>query len=512
MMIRLRLSITTLWVILLICCSGNVLAVSFVPEITESDAFAINSGFNDVWYDPLTDGQGFTISVFEDKGTVFLAWLTYDTDLPGTANTANLGDSGQRWLMAIGPYEGAQAELVVYSASGGLFDAALPLPELNSVGSIFLQFQDCNAGMITYELPGIGRNGSIPIERIASDNVARCEAMMTPVLPSESCYVSEGEEPSEFSRLFAVWGSSSTDVFAVGGSGTILHYDGGDWTAMTWGADFGLEGVWGSGSNNVFAVGGYDGFGLALGVIMQYDGDCWRVVFSTTEYQFTHVWGSSDSDVFAATSRGPVLHFDGTGWTPMKSGTAAMDGLGGVWGSLADDVFAVGGDEIWHYDGATWQFTASMGASITEGTLSLRRVWGSSSTDVFAVGTRYMANQAIASIWHYDGTGWEFMPSGTEGARWDVWGSSSGDVFVVGDTTGSYGSDKGLISHYNGSTWTNSIAANTPTLQGVWGSGANDIYAVGGGARNGFCCMGAGTILHFDGSTWKTVMEYGQFR
>lgn len=52
----------------------------------------------------------------------------------------------------------------------------------------------------------------------------------------------------------------------------------------------------------------------------------------------------------------------------------------------------------------------------------------------------------------------------------------------------------------------------TSTLQGVWGSGENDIFAVGGEARNGFCCSGEGTIFHFDGSAWQTVMACGQFK
>jgi hypothetical protein len=32
--------------------------------------------------------------------------------------------------------------------------------------------------------------------------------------------------------LFGVWGSSSTDVYAVGMAGTILHYDGTSWSLM----------------------------------------------------------------------------------------------------------------------------------------------------------------------------------------------------------------------------------------------------------------------------------------
>ena len=34
-------------------------------------------------------------------------------------------------------------------------------------------------------------------------------------------------------ELYGVWGSSASDVFAVGDGGTILHYDGSAWSAMS---------------------------------------------------------------------------------------------------------------------------------------------------------------------------------------------------------------------------------------------------------------------------------------
>jgi hypothetical protein len=55
--------------------------------------------------------------------------------------------------------------------------------------------------------------------------------------------------------LFGVWGSSGSNVFAVGDSGTILHYDGSSWSSMTSGTSNDLEGVWGSSGSNVFATG-----------------------------------------------------------------------------------------------------------------------------------------------------------------------------------------------------------------------------------------------------------------
>ena len=55
--------------------------------------------------------------------------------------------------------------------------------------------------------------------------------------------------------LGEVWGSSGSDVFAVGGGGFILHYNGTSWTAMDRITSNDLSGVWGSSGSDVFAVG-----------------------------------------------------------------------------------------------------------------------------------------------------------------------------------------------------------------------------------------------------------------
>jgi hypothetical protein len=67
----------------------------------------------------------------------------------------------------------------------------------------------------------------------------------------------------------AVWGSSSSDVFAVGSNGNILHYDGNKWHQMERGYPrVDGESVWGSSSSDVFAVGWYNH-------ILHYDGTSW---------------------------------------------------------------------------------------------------------------------------------------------------------------------------------------------------------------------------------------------
>jgi hypothetical protein len=144
------------------------------------DSFQINAGLNDAWFNPATNGQGFLISVFPDIRQVFLAWFTYDTERPPEDVTAFLGEPGHRWLTAQGPYDGDTATLTIYVTEGGVFDAAEPVAEtdLAGDGTITLEFADCSAGLVNYEITSLGISGEIPIQRIVEDNVPLCEALV----------------------------------------------------------------------------------------------------------------------------------------------------------------------------------------------------------------------------------------------------------------------------------------------------------------------------------------------
>jgi hypothetical protein len=173
-------------------------------------------------------------------------------------------------------------------------------------------------------------------------------------------------------NLLGVWGSSASDVFAVGNSGTILHYDGSTWSSMSSGTTSHLRGVWGSSASDVFAMGN-------SGTILHYDGSTWSPMTSGTTNTLRGIWGSSSSDVLVVANSGAILHYDGSTWSPMSSGTTNT--LYGVWGSSATDVFVMGASgTILHYDGSVW-------SSMTSGTTNtLYGAWGTSPYDVFAVG------------------------------------------------------------------------------------------------------------------------------
>jgi hypothetical protein len=130
-----------------------------------------------------------------------------------------------------------------------------------------------------------------------------------------------------------VWGSASTDVWAVGWSGTILHWDGSAWSPVSRGINADLRGVWGSASTDVWAVGW-------SGTILHWDGSAWSPVSRVTNDFLLGVWGSARTDVWAVGAGGTILHWDGNAWSGSSSGTQSP--LYAVWGSASTDVWAVG--------------------------------------------------------------------------------------------------------------------------------------------------------------------------
>jgi len=142
--------------------------------------FRISGGISDAWYDPESSGQGFFITVAEATQTIFMAWMTYDTERPDGSVSAELGDPGHRWLTAQGSYVDDTAVLEITITEGGIFDAGSPAPERRQDGTLKLKFSSCVAGTVSYEIPSIGRQGVVPIRRISQDNVASCEKLAIP--------------------------------------------------------------------------------------------------------------------------------------------------------------------------------------------------------------------------------------------------------------------------------------------------------------------------------------------
>jgi len=148
--------------------------------------------------------------------------------------------------------------------------------------------------------------------------------------------------------IIAIWGNSPTDVYFV--SSLVVHYNGALWSYQHAGETGNYEGVifndiWGTSESDIFAVGEYHG-------VYHYEGNKnaeGKKIWSKMEDSpnGTSIWGSSGNDVFVGTRTGEIFHYDGVLWSEVhKMGSTEIYS---IWGSSNTDVFALSAYYISHY-------------------------------------------------------------------------------------------------------------------------------------------------------------------
>ncbi|OJY23859.1 MAG: hypothetical protein BGO98_18150 [Myxococcales bacterium 68-20] len=302
--------------------------------------------------------------------------------------------------------------------------------------------------------------------------------------------------PTTVSTLYsltAIWGSSKSDVWAVGSGGTIIHYDGTAWKKTP--TDPAIlntfRGVWGSGPNDVWVVSMTDvifhttGFANGTATWTREPGPGAALPEQRTA---TTVWGTSADDVRIGFL--PRFLFDpGPGTYNQWVKTAEPDG-GAKWSVSRGDgyIHAFWGtaNDLWYVadnsEANGWQRGMTVHgtpgargemewvAVESQSTSRLEGIWGSGPNDIWAVGDngtiRHLVNGASR---------WDIVPSPTTEALHGIWGSGPNDVWAVGDN--------GTILRFDGSSWKKSTAAfaigKKPRLAAIWGSGPNDVWIVG---------------------------------
>ena len=267
--------------------------------------------------------------------------------------------------------------------------------------------------------------------------------------------------------LSDLWGSSASDVWAVGKSGLILHFDGSQWTSAPSNTTMSLTGIWGKEPSQIYAVGdsgdlvygkggwtpGTTSAGLSLSDVwggeaylfapsqgqLRYRpqgwGGYWSSVYLSQIPQgaaLRGVWALSDGEVYAVGEGGIIVRCkasscaspQSSSWTVMSSGVSSH--LNAVFGFSSQAVFAVGLDgTILRYDGVKWSKEPVSTTTYFQG------VWGSSPTDVYAVG--HPIFKSDESVFHYDGSKWSKLPPPKTSYLNAVWGASSTQVFAVGN-------------------------------------------------------------------------------
>jgi hypothetical protein len=151
--------------------SGSIPLTRLTPNVTCSvdgtDSASSDFALSGNWYDSAKAGQGFVVEVNPVAKVLFLAWYTYANN--GQAE----GTAGQRWYTGQGAFAaGARSiPLLLYETTGGLFDAAMPVPVTNQIGAATLSFANCSSAQLAFNFASgsnAGQFGAIDLTRVGS--------------------------------------------------------------------------------------------------------------------------------------------------------------------------------------------------------------------------------------------------------------------------------------------------------------------------------------------------------
>ncbi len=227
------------------------------------------------------------------------------------------------------------------------------------------------------------------------------------------------------------------------------HWDGSVWELIL----IGVPGVIGEG---IFYFADND-IWVATGIIYHWNGEEWERyhlwdmgVLGANDGGVTEIWGTSSSNIYFAGRKGSIVHYDGSEFTRMESGTEVK--LTDIWGIDNEHIWVVGEASgylksvVLYFNGIFFEqiyyndWTEEQNCDSLCG--NMRTIW-TCGNHVFMGGS--------AGIWDkdIDSTKWNLTkdvdvnPTGMFERR--IRGNDTNDILIVGNDLMGF--------HFNGSTW-----------------------------------------------------------
>lgn len=198
---------------------------------------------------------------------------------------------------------------------------------------------------------------------------------------------------------YGLWGTSSNNLYMVGGNGSIAHYNGTTWSKMTSNTTVDLEDIYGLDANHIWATGTNADYSRS--VVLFYDGNTWKTIYDdqlltpSKRYEFSSLWTSRGKSLYLAGICGAGIMNASTG--EYKSITTPAQWIMYRIGATSTaDIFTTGqNSEIVHFNGSTWKLYGEIQS------LTMNNVWWYSikvKEDCLLIGGSYYTGYNSAPI------------------------------------------------------------------------------------------------------------------
>lgn len=217
-----------------------------------------------------------------------------------------------------------------------------------------------------------------------------------------------------------------------------------NWELVHQGLSGALLSVWGTSSTDVWAVGGdaLDGEGP---LVVHFDGETWeRVATGQPSGALWWVFGFANGPIYMGGEGGVILRYDNGDVTPMT--TPGTNTVFGLWGSSPDDMWAVGGASdatggfAWRLSGDAWIEEPTLPAEVPTGA-AIWKMYGTGPDDAWLVGSNGVAL-------HWDGSTLTQGDTGVGTSLFTV--HANDDLYAAVGGTAS-----GIIVEYQDGAWSN---------------------------------------------------------
>jgi hypothetical protein len=268
------------------------------------------------------------------------------------------------------------------------------------------------------------------------------------------------------SNVLATFVLNENNMWLVGESGLIQHFDGTAWNTMDAGITVDLSAVYFIDEANGYAVG-------EDGTVLFFDGVTWSIVDAGATKDLTGVSFADVNHGWVVGADGLVLTYTDGVWAEAE--TTNTEDLTGVTAVSATDVWACGnGSVVLHFNGTDW--------TVSEvGTKDLFTIWFNDASNGWVTGDN-------GKLHYYNGTEWVEQTTGTTK---DLFGISMSGMtgFAVGQS--------GTMISYDGGSWAVVTSGTTVDLNGIW---LKDDVGLSGGA--------SGTVIKKSGEGFDSPFNH----
>jgi len=304
----------------------------------------------------------------------------------------------------------------------------------------------------------------------SSPNVCGCtgetEATLCAQLGSGVCGTLQALDGCNVVRTIHCGGCSNS--YVCGGAGTPnfcgVPFDG-EWNWV-------VPSVTGENLNAVHAISANDVWVVGEhGTILHWNGSSFSRVNSGTIVGLNDVFATSASDVWVAGDSTVVLHLASDGGWARLAGDAGTGDFTSIWGTSPANMYLAksNGQSVWRWNGSTWSSTAMASGNVS-------KISGTSATNIWAAGSEVYAFNGLDWVNRTPinvGTSHSYFTHGLSV-------QSASEVWVSSEYSSSSPTNNFPVYRFDGGSWADTRVGSTfeTSTGALWGSSGGDMWAV----------------------------------